>query len=172
MHGRGQPIGHLVGIRMLDDDLCTAYCHREFSVSQRQNDETREKRQRRNTHWQESFIVSDWVHPIFLRRQNRQALLGRPVAGWWAGEARGTAAGFVRRLRRGCTGFARGGSNGFLSMAGGGRDGRVGSTTDGGSIGMNGDGDLVSTNSDGGGEGVFDGVWEDVFRGARGRFLK
>lgn len=59
MHGRGQPVGHLGGIRMLGDDLCTAYYHGEFSVSQRQNDETREKRQRRNTHWQESLDVSD-----------------------------------------------------------------------------------------------------------------
>jgi hypothetical protein len=78
----------------------------------------------------------------------------------------------MTRLRRGCTGFARGGSVDFLPMTGGGSDGVAGSMTGGGGIGMNGDGDRVSTNSDGGGEGVFDGVWEEVFRGARERFLK
>jgi hypothetical protein len=59
MRARGQPVGHLGGIRMLDDDLYTAYYHGEFSVSRRQIDATREKRQRRNTYWQESFNVSD-----------------------------------------------------------------------------------------------------------------
>lgn len=78
----------------------------------------------------------------------------------------------MTRLRRGWAGFARSGSDGFLSMAGGGSDGGVGSMMGGGGIGMNGDGDRVSTNSDGGGEGVLDGVWDEVFRGARERFLK